>query len=114
MPDCLFCNIANNKINASIIYQNDSVIAFEDINPKAPHHILIIPRKHIATINDISEQDTELMGQLVQTAKKIAQQLNIADNGYRLVLNCNQDGGQEIYHIHLHLLGGRQQHWPPG
>jgi histidine triad (HIT) family protein len=114
MSDCLFCNIVNNKINASITYQDETVIAFKDINPKAPHHILIIPRKHIATINDISEQDTALIGKLVQTAKKIAQQLNIADNGYRLVFNCNQDGGQEVYHIHLHLLGGCQLHWPPG
>lgn len=106
MTDCLFCKISDRKVDAEIVYQDGEVIAFNDINPKAPHHILIIPRKHIATINDISANDTSLMGQLLQTAKKIAVKLNIADDGYRLTFNCNQNGGQEIYHIHLHLLGG--------
>jgi histidine triad (HIT) family protein len=106
MTDCLFCKISDRKVDAEIVYQDDEVIAFNDIHPKAPHHVLIIPRKHIATINDISVNDTNIMGQLLQTAKKIALKLNIANNGYRLIFNCNNDGGQEIYHIHLHLLGG--------
>lgn len=114
MKDCLFCKISNGDIPATIIHEDELVIAFNDINPKAPHHVLIIPRKHIATINDLTDDDTELAGHMIQTAKKIAAELGIADNGYRLVFNCNSDGGQEVYHIHLHLLGGCKQTWPPG
>ena len=114
MTDCLFCKIVAGDIDADIIYKDDKVIAFKDIKPKAPHHILIIPRKHIATINDIPDEDTELVGYLLQTAKKLAKQLGVAESGYRLVFNCNKDGGQEVYHIHLHLLGGRLHKWPPG
>jgi histidine triad (HIT) family protein len=114
MTDCLFCKIANKELDADIIYEDDNCIAFNDINPKAPTHVLVIPKKHIATMNDISDDETELAGHLFQIAKKIAKDLDIAEAGYRVLMNCNQGGGQEVYHIHLHLLGGRQMTWPPG
>lgn len=112
--DCIFCKIVNAEIPATIIYQDEQVIAFDDIYPKAPQHKLIIPRRHIATVNDLTPEDGELVGHMTLTAKNIAKQLGIADSGYRIVLNCNQEGGQEIYHIHLHLIGGKQLSWPPG
>jgi histidine triad (HIT) family protein len=112
--DCLFCKIANKEIPSNIIFENEHLLAFTDIYPKAPTHVLIIPRKHIATVNDLSPEDTPVVGELVQTAKHLAAQLGIADNGYRLVFNVNEQGGQQVYHIHLHLLGGRTLHWPPG
>lgn len=111
--DCIFCKIAKGEMGETI-YEDDRVVAFNDIDPKAPHHILIIPRRHIPTINDISEKDNELIGHLVQVAKSIAKEKGIAEKGYRLLFNCNRDGGQAVYHIHLHLLGGRQMNWPPG
>lgn len=111
---CLFCQIIAGEIPAKIVYQDDTVLAFEDIAPKAPTHILVIPRKHLATVNDLTDTDTAVAGQLVQTAKILAKKLGIAEDGYRLVINCNDQGGQEIHHIHLHLLGGRQMTWPPG
>jgi histidine triad (HIT) family protein len=114
MHDCLFCKIANGTIPANIIYQDDDVLAFDDIGPQAPHHKIIIPRKHIATLNDLGNEDTTLVGQMVQTGKSLAKTLGIADQGYRLVMNCNPQGGQTVFHIHLHLLGGRQMIWPPG
>ena len=114
MKDCIFCKICNGEIPAKIIHDNEKILAFNDINPKAPHHVLVIPRKHIATINDLAESDTELVGSMIQTAKEIAASLDIADSGYRLIFNCNRDGGQEVYHIHLHLLGGCKQTWPHG
>ena len=114
MTDCLFCKIVAGDIEAKIAYQDDQVIAFHDINPKAPTHLLIIPRKHIATINDIADEDTALAGQMIQVAKQLAKELKIAEKGYRILMNCNAEGGQEVYHIHLHLLGGRQMTWPPG
>lgn len=112
--DCLFCNIATKKTGTPFIYEDKEVVVFEDIAPKAPNHLLIIPKKHIATLNDITDKDTLLLGHMMQIAKQEAHKLNIAKSGYRLLLNCNRDGGQVIYHIHLHLLGGRQLHWPPG
>lgn len=112
--ECLFCKIAQGTIPAKVIYRDDEVMAFDDINPQAPHHKLIIPLKHIATINDLSPSDNGLVGHMLQTAKKIAQDLNIADNGYRLVMNCNAGAGQTVFHIHAHLLGGRLMMWPPG
>jgi histidine triad (HIT) family protein len=112
--DCLFCKIIAGDIPAKIIYQDEHVIAFDDIHPQAPHHKLIIPRKHIATLNDLDTDDTHLAGHLLQTAKKIAKQLEIADDGYRVVMNCNAGAGQLVFHIHLHLLGGRSLTWPPG
>lgn len=112
--DCLFCKIVSGEIPAKIIYKDDQVIAFDDINPQAPVHKIIIPHQHIETFNDIQDEHHELMGHLVQTASLLAKQLNIADEGYRIVMNCNPGAGQSVYHIHLHLLGGRRLTWPPG
>lgn len=112
--DCLFCKIANKAIPAEFVYEDEWVVAFNDIHPKAPIHQLIIPRKHIATANDIAEDDKSLIGHLYLTAQTLAKQQSVADAGYRLVMNCNKAGGQEIYHIHLHFLAKRQMTWPPG
>lgn len=113
--ECVFCKIASGEMKSDIVYQDEQVIAFNDISPKAPCHVLIIPRKHIATLNDLNnEDDTELMGHTIQIAKKLAKDLGIADRGYRVLLNCNDEGGQAVYHIHMHLLGGRAMGWPPG
>lgn len=112
--DCLFCKIIKGEIPAKLIYQDDKVVAFDDINPQAPHHKLIIPRKHISTINDLQPEDNELIGYMAQTAKKLAKDLDIADSGYRIVMNCNAGAGQTVFHIHMHLLGGRRMAWPPG
>lgn len=112
--NCLFCNIITGEIPAKIIYNDEQIMAFEDISPQAPVHILIIPKKHIATINETKDDDTILLGKLVLRAKELAKQNGLDESGYRLVFNINPHGGQEIYHIHLHLLGGRQLTWPPG
>lgn len=112
--DCLFCAIAEQKIDSDILYEDDRVVAFSDINPQAPHHKLIIPRKHIATINDIEEEETALIGHMHMVAKQLAASLGIAEEGYRLVFNVNKGAGQEVFHIHLHLLAGRPLKWPPG
>lgn len=114
MVDCLFCNIVKGEVPAKITYRDDLVIAIEDIHPQAPYHKLIIPQKHINTLNDLSSEDNELIGHMVQTAKMLAKEHNIEQEGYRLVLNCNANAGQTVFHIHLHLLGGRILHWPPG
>ncbi len=114
MSDCIFCKIADKKIPAKIIYEDDLSLAFEDITPQAPVHILIIPKKHISTTLEISGEDSALIGHLVRTAAKIAKDKGIAENGFRLVMNTNADAGQTVFHIHLHLLGGRAMHWPPG
>lgn len=111
---CLFCKIIAGEIPATILHEDEQVIAFRDIQPQAPTHCLIIPRRHIATINDLSNEDISLVGHMVQTAKDMASKEGLAENGYRLVFNVNNDGGQAVYHIHLHLLGGRAMHWPPG
>lgn len=111
---CLFCKVIKGEISAEIIYRDDSVVVFSDINPQAPIHVLIIPQKHIETINDLHIEDNALLGHMIQTGKMLAKQLNIADDGYRLVLNCNKDAGQSVFHIHIHLLGGRLMQWPPG
>ena len=112
--DCIFCKIIHNEIPASVIHDDADVIVIKYIKPKAPSHLLILPKKHIATINDITEDDTSLLGHMVVTAKQIAKQQGFSDFGYRLVFNVNPGGGQDVYHIHLHLLGGRQMTWPPG
>jgi histidine triad (HIT) family protein len=114
MTDCIFCKIIAKKIPSKIVYEDDIALAFEDINPQAPVHTLVIPKKHIATVLDLKEEDAHLMGHLVKIANKIAKQKGIAERGFRLVTNCNPESGQEVYHIHLHLLGGRPMHWPPG
>lgn len=112
MNDCLFCKIIAGKIPAKKIYEDDEVLAFFDVNPQAPQHFLIIPKEHISTLNDAN--DANLIGKLSLTASKIAKDLGFANDGYRVVMNCNEDGGQEVFHIHLHVLGGRSMSWPPG
>ena len=111
---CLFCDIARGKMAADILYEDDDIIAFRDITPQAPHHFLVIPKKHIATLNDTEQSDDALLGKLILTASRLATQAGFDDTGYRLVMNCNRDGGQTVYHIPLHILGGRGMHWPPG
>jgi histidine triad (HIT) family protein len=108
MSDDLFVKIINREIPADIVYESDEVLAFRDIAPKAPTHILVIPKVHLRTVNDLESEHTELIGKLVLAATDLARQEGIAKEGYRLVMNCNPAGGQEVYHIHLHLLGGRQ------
>jgi len=112
--DCLFCKILDGDIPADIIHESESAIAFRDINPQAPTHVLVIPRKHIATINDLAAEDTDIVGGLYLVAREIAQREGIAEEGYRAVMNCNAGAGQTVFHIHLHLLGGRSLGWPPG
>ncbi|WP_426992132.1 histidine triad nucleotide-binding protein [Methylomonas sp. CM2] len=112
MSDCLFCKMVAGEIKPDVVYEDDKVLAFRDLHPQAPLHVLVIPKRHIANLNDLD--DAELGGHLLQTAAKIAKELGYADSGYRTVLNCNADGGQTVFHLHLHLLAGRAMHWPPG
>lgn len=114
MQDCLFCKIINREIPADIVFEDDEVLAFHDIAPQAPTHILIIPKRHIATLNDLDQADAALVGRLQITAAKLAKELGFAEKGYRVVMNCNEDGGQTVWHIHMHLLAGRALTWPPG
>ena len=114
MTDCIFCKIAAKKIPAKVIYEDDRAVAFEDIDPQAPVHTLIIPKKHIPTALEITKEDYGLIGHLFQTAAKIAGDKGIDKKGFRLVMNTHADAGQAVFHIHLHLLGGRAMHWPPG
>jgi len=112
--DCLFCKIGAGEIVAKVIYETDEVMGFRDINPQAPTHVLIIPKRHIATINDLAEGDTDTVGKLYLAARDIARQEGFAEPGYRMIMNCNAAAGQTVFHIHLHLLGGRDFTWPPG
>lgn len=112
--ECIFCKIAKRELETNVIYEDDEIIAFDDLNPQAPHHKLIIPKRHIPTLNNLEVDDAALVGRIILTAKKIAHDLKIADEGYRMVFNCNRNAGQEVFHIHLHLLGGRPMQWPPG
>jgi histidine triad (HIT) family protein len=112
--DCLFCKMVTGAIQPNKVYEDAEVLAFKDINPQAPVHVLVIPKRHIATTNDLTETDAALIGKLVLVAQKIAAQLNVAEAGYRLVNNCNADAGQTVWHLHLHILGGRRMNWPPG
>ena len=114
VQDCLFCKIVDGGIPADIVYENDSLVAFRDINPKAPTHILLIPRRHVATMNDLQDGDESLVGDLFLTAARLAADEGLADDGYRVVMNCNEAAGQSVFHIHLHLMGGRTMTWPPG
>ncbi len=114
MTDCLFCKMINGEIKPDTVYEDDDILAFNDINPQAPTHVLIIPKKHIDTLNDVEESDENLLGKLSRIAVKLANDAGFARDGYRVVMNCNNAGGQAVYHIHLHLLGGRQMSWPPG
>lgn len=111
---CLFCRIIKKEIPSKTVYEDDLALAFEDINPKAPVHLLIIPKAHIERVSDIEEKDAGLVGHLVYVAKKLAASGKIESSGYRVVMNCNKDAGQEVFHLHLHLLGGRKFSWPPG
>ncbi|MCX7626505.1 MAG: histidine triad nucleotide-binding protein [Candidatus Sumerlaeaceae bacterium] len=114
MADCLFCSIIEGKIPAQKVYEDDNCIAFRDIKPQAPTHILIVPRKHIPTLNDLVPDDAALVGRLFLAAKQIAASEGVAEAGYRTVFNCNAAAGQAVFHLHLHLLGGRNLGWPPG
>ncbi|MCM8783785.1 MAG: histidine triad nucleotide-binding protein [Candidatus Omnitrophica bacterium] len=112
--DCIFCKIIRKEIPAKIVYADKDVLSFEDINPQAPVHLIIIPKKHIEKISDITEKNYPLVGKLVFIAQKLAKDKKISDSGYRLVFNCGKDAGQAVFHVHLHLLGGRKLTWPPG
>ncbi|VAX29622.1 Bis(5'-nucleosyl)-tetraphosphatase (asymmetrical) [hydrothermal vent metagenome] len=112
--DCIFCRIAEKKLPAKLVYEDEFAVAFEDINPQAPVHVLVIPRKHIPTSIDLKEEDNALVGRLFQVANMIARQKGIAERGFRIVMNCNSEAGQTVFHLHIHLLGGRAMHWPPG
>ena len=114
MSNCLFCKIIEKQIPAKIVFEDDLCLAFEDLNPQAPVHTLVIPKKHISTLLDLQEDDKDLMGHLIGIANKIAKDKGIAERGFRIVANCNPESGQTVYHIHLHVLGGRIMHWPPG
>ncbi len=114
MADCLFCKIARREIPAALVYEDERVIAFNDINPQAPTHVLVVPKRHIATLNDLGTEDDRLVGELVRRATAIAAERGLARGGYRTVFNTNRDAGQTVFHIHLHLLGGRGMSWPPG
>ena len=114
MSDCLFCGIVEGTIKANIVYQNDLVVAFKDIGPKAPVHVLIIPRKHIVGVLDITLDDGAVIAEIFQVAARLAREFGIADSGFRVVVNSGPDSGQSVFHLHYHLLGGRQMSWPPG
>lgn len=112
--NCLFCKIVSKEIPATIVYEDEQLLAFRDIRPQAPTHVLIIPKRHIASVNECTAGDESLLGSMILQAKTLAKQEGIDEAGYRLNFNINSGGGQEVYHIHLHLLGGRQMTWPPG
>lgn len=114
MTDCIFCKIIGRKIQAKIVHEDDLSLAFEDINPQSPVHMLVIPKKHIPTLLDLKSEDDHLIGHLFSIANKIARDKGISERGFRVVTNCNPESGQTVYHIHLHILGGRHMHWPPG
>jgi histidine triad (HIT) family protein len=114
MSDCLFCKIIAGEIPGKIVHQDETVVAFSDINPQAPLHVLIVPRRHIATLNDLSPEDDALVGSLFRRAAALAKQHGYDQRGYRTVFNTNREAGQTVFHIHLHLLAGRGLHWPPG
>jgi len=112
--DCIFCKIVDGSIPGTIVFDNEKVLAFRDLNAQAPEHILIIPKKHIPTLSDFSTADAEIFGEMGQAAKEIAKSLGVTEKGYRVVVNCNDEGGQTVHHTHMHFLAGRQMTWPPG
>ncbi len=114
MSECLFCKMVSGEIAPDKVYEDDDVLAFRDISPQAPLHLLVIPKEHIATLNDLDAQHAPLLGKMYLAVKAIAKQEGVAEGGYRTVMNCNSDGGQTVYHIHLHMLAGRGMQWPPG
>lgn len=114
MTDCLFCKMVSGEIQPDVVFEDEAVLAFRDVNPQAPVHILVIPKTHVATTNELDAGNADLMGRLTLAAKQIAADEGIAERGYRMVMNCNPEAGQSVYHIHLHLMGGRPMSWPPG
>jgi histidine triad (HIT) family protein len=112
--DCIFCGISARKIPAKVVFEDNELVAFEDIAPQAPVHIVIVSKDHLEKLSDTDASHTALVGKMVMAARDIARERGIGDSGYRLVMNCNKDGGQAVWHLHLHLLGGRTMHWPPG
>lgn len=114
MGECLFCQIAEKHIPAKVAYEDDEVVAFHDIHPQAPVHVVVIPRRHLARVSEVTAAEAPLAGRLIVVANQLARQLGIAEPGYRLVINCNAQAGQSVFHLHLHLLGGRPMRWPPG
>ena len=114
MADCLFCKIVAGHIPGAIVYQDDRLVAFKDINPQAPMHVLIVPRRHIPSLNELSEGDDTLLGEMIRRAAALAKESGHSERGYRTVFNCNEGAGQSVFHIHLHVLGGRTFSWPPG
>ena len=114
MKECLFCKIVSGEIPSTKVHEDEQLIAFRDVNPQAPTHVLIIPRRHIERLTDLSESEAELIGQMQLSANKIAEQEGIVSGGFRTVFNCGEGAGQSVWHIHMHLLGGRPMHWPPG
>ena len=112
--NCIFCKMAAGDLKPDVVYEDDAVLAFRDQNPQAPTHVLVIPRVHIETLNDVSDAQGPLIGQLFAAARKVAERDGIAERGYRTVFNCNAEAGQSVYHLHLHVLGGRPLTWPPG
>lgn len=114
MADCIFCKIVAGEIPAKVVFEDDQVLAFEDLNPQAPTHVLVIPKQHIATLNDLTAENASVIGHMARVAAQIARDRGFAENGYRTVMNCNHDGGQTVYHVHMHVLGGRALSWPPG
>ena len=114
MSDCLFCRIINHEIPASVVYEDERVVAFNDINPQGPTHVLVVPRRHIPSLNELTAADDEIVGELVRRAAAIANDRGISAGGFRTVFNTNRDAGQTVFHIHLHVIGGRSLNWPPG
>ena len=114
MSDCLFCKIGSGQIPAKVVLQDDEILAFDDVNPQAPVHVLVIPKRHVVALNDAGTGDQVLLGRLLEAAASVAKKKGIAESGYRVVANTGRDGGQSVFHLHLHVLGGRHMAWPPG
>ena len=114
MADCIFCKIISGEIPSSKVYDDETVMAFNDVSPEAPVHVLIVPKAHISSANDITEENAQVVSKIFLAAKKIAEDMNIAEDGYRIVNNCGENGGQSVKHLHFHLIGGRSLNWPPG
>lgn len=114
MFDCIFCQIANHDVASTVIYEDEDIIAFEDIDPQSPVHVLIVPKRHISTLIELKENELDILQQMFFVAQQIASLRRVEHSGFRVVLNCNPDGGQTVYHLHAHLLGGRKMNWPPG
>ncbi len=114
MSNCIFCKIVNGEIPATVVHETQGTMVFEDTNPKAPHHILVVPRKHIINLDKASEEDQSLIGEMMLAVAEVARRQEFAADGYRVVFNVNEDGGQTVDHLHAHMMGGRRMHWPPG